>query len=224
MSISTTPPAAPPKKKKMGCLGCGCLILALLVILVVGLIAGGGYFLYRDLVTLTSPAPATIPSFNGSDDIYNAARQKLKAFVHDVDNHQAAKIELNGDEINTLMARDPYFNAHQIHLFVTLTSDQAQLQGSVFTDNLDWAPKGRYLNFRTTFSLAFNADAKNLGLILHDLQIHNQTTPDNLLPFWQTELTVFLNLTLQKQPEAVKVLDQAKTIEIKDGELVIETR
>src|SRR5476649_2615445 len=99
MSISLPPPPAPPKKKGMGCLGCGCLILVLLVILFVGLVAGGTYL---GVVGFTSSTAATIPSFNGSDDVYNIAHQKITAFGHDVIYHQAATIQLSADEINTL--------------------------------------------------------------------------------------------------------------------------
>src|SRR5471032_1664829 len=98
MSVSTAPPPAPPKKGGLGCLGCGCLVLALLVILFLGLVAGGTYLVYTKAVGLTSTTPATIPSFNGSDDLYHAAQQKLTDFDHDLKNHQAATIELSADE------------------------------------------------------------------------------------------------------------------------------
>src|SRR5471032_823507 len=102
MSVSTAPPPAPPKKKGLGCLGCGCLVLALLVILFVGLVAGACYWSYSEVIALTTTTPAAIPSFEGSDDLYQTTRQKLADFNHDVKNHQAATIRLSADEINTL--------------------------------------------------------------------------------------------------------------------------
>ena len=222
MSVSTPPV---PKKSGLGCLGCGCLVLALLVILFLALVAGAGYLGYTKAVSLTSTTPAAVPSFNGSDDVYNTAEQKVTAFGHDVQNHQAATVRLSADEINTLIARNPDLIRQKAHLFVTLTNDQAQVQGSLPTDELSHGIlKNRYLNFDTTFGLGFNSDTKSLDLALHHLQIGDQPTPQNLLPTMQAEFTPLLNAELQKYPGTKDLLQQAKSIEIKDGELVIETQ
>jgi hypothetical protein len=225
MSISSGPPPAPPKKRGLGCLGCGCLVLALLVILFLALVAGSGYFGYQKVVGLTSTTPADIPSFNGSDDVYNTAQEKLTGFDHDVKNHQAATIELSADEINTLIARNPDLIQPQSRLFVTLTGDRAQVQGSIPTDVLaQGLLKGRYVNFDTTFGLGFNSDTKSLDLTLHHLQFGDQTMPQNLLPTMQAEFTPLLNMELQQYPPTKSLLQQAKSIEIRDSELVIETQ
>jgi len=225
MSISTTPPPSAPKKKGMGCLGCGCLVLALLVILFAALVAGTFYFGYEKIVGLTSTTPASIPSFNGGDDVYNSAQQKLTAFDHDVKNHQAATIRLNADEINSLIAHNPNLTANNAHLFVTMTNDQAQVQGGIPTDVIaQGIMKGRYLNFDTTFGLGFNSDTRSVNLELHRMQVGDQTLPQDALPALQAEFTPLLNLQLQKYPDAREFLKQVKSLQIKDGELVIETQ
>jgi hypothetical protein len=225
MSISTPPPPAPQKKRGMGCLGCGCLILVLILILLLGLVVGAGYFGYTKALSLTSTTIGDVPSFNGSDDVYNTAQQKVAGFAHDVENHQAATIQLSADEINTLIARDPDIIRQQAHLFVTFTNDQAQVQGSIPTDAVaQGIIKGRYINFNTTFGVGFNAETKNINLDLHHLQIGDQTTPQNLLPTVQAEFGPFINVQLQKYPTTKNLLQQAKSIQIKDGLLVIETQ
>jgi len=225
MSISTAPVPAPPKKKGLGCLGCGCLILVLLVILFLGLVGGGCYFGYTKAVSATSTAPAAIPSFSGNDDLYNTAQQKIVAFGHDIKNHQAATIQLSADEINTLIAHNPNVIGQKVHLFVTLTDDRAQVQGSIPTNVFaQGLLKGRYLNFDTTFDLGFNSDSKSLDLALYHLQIGDQTMPKNLLPTLQGELNPLLNAELQAYPGTKDLFQQAKSIQIKDGELVIVTQ
>ncbi len=225
MSVTVAPPPAPKKKSGLGCLGCGCLVLGLVVILFVGLVVGGFYVGYQKVVGLTSTTPADVPSFNGSDDVFNTAQQKVMAFGHDVQDHQAATIQLSADEINALIARDPELIRQKAHLFVTLTGDEAQVQGSIPTEALsEGFLKNRYLNFDTTFGLGFNPDAKSLDLILHQLKIGDQPTPQNLLPTMQAELTPILNAELQNYPLSKPVLQQAKSITIKDSQLVIETQ
>ena len=209
----------------MGCLGCGCLILGLLALLFIGLIVGGCYLGYAKVVSLTSTTPATIPTFDGGDDVYNSAEQKVLGFGHDVQNHQAATIQLSADEINSLIAHNPDLIRQKAHFFVTMANDQAQVQGSIPTDVfVQSLLKGRYINFDTTFAVGLNSDAKSVDIFLHHLQIGDQTTPDNLLPTMQAEMTPLVNAELQKYAVTKNLLQQAKSIEIKDGELVIETQ
>ena len=225
MSISTAPLTAPPKKKDLGCLGCGCLVLALVIVLFAGLVAGGCYLAYEKMLNLTSTKPNTVLSFDGGDDLYNVAQQKVRAFGHDVEHHQAATIRLSGDEINTLIARNPTFLGQNVHFFVTLANDRGRVQGSVPTDVISQGlPKGRYLNFDTTFGLGFNPDTKNLEVILHHLQLRDQTMPENQLPAMDGLFTTLLNADLRSNPDGKILLDQAKWVEIRDGELVFETQ
>jgi hypothetical protein len=209
----------------MGCLGCGCLILAVLALLVLGLAGAGGYIVYADAVTLTSSTPLAVPSFDGGDEMYNAARQKVVAFDHDLDAHQAATLQLSGDEINTLIARDPRFAKNKILLYVSLANNEATLKTSVPIGVFStWFLTDRYLNGTTSFGLDFDADAKTLDLDLHNLQMGEKELPQNVLPVIQTRINPALNQLLQNDPELKLLLDQAKSIEIKDNLLVIETQ
>jgi hypothetical protein len=251
MSISTTPLQVPPKKRGLGCLGCGCLVLALLVILFLALVAGGGYLGYTKIVSLTSTKPAAVPSFEGSDDLYRAAKQKLADFDHDLKNHQAATIQLSADEINALIARDPDVIKNHIHLFVTLANNEGRVQTSLPTDAVSHGIiKGRYFNLDASFGLGFDTQTKSVNLIPHALQFGDKDlsggNADNgaALPLaatfgerWITArdnaaamqslspaFNQSFNNAIRQNPDAAALLDQAKSIEIKDGELVIETR
>jgi hypothetical protein len=224
MSITKPPPPTPPKKRGLGCLGCGCLIVALIIILILGLVAVGSYLSYTKALALTAPTSVSIPAFPNTDDFYIGVKQKLSDFDHDVQNHQAATIRLSSDEINAVLARDPYFDKHKIHIFVTFVNDVASVQGSVPCDELAHLLfTGRFVNFDSAFGLKLNTDTKNLDLTLYHLQIGGQSAPNSSLPFWQVYFTPLLNLELQANPETKNLLDQAKSIRIENGNLVIET-
>lgn len=221
MSVTTPPP---PKKRGLGCLGCGCLVLAILAVLVLGLLGAFFYLGYSQLLALTSPVPLAVPSFDGGDEMYNSARQKVVAFDHDLHDHQAATLQLSGDEINTLIARDESFTKNKILLYVTLTDNEAGVQASVPIGHLlHGFLAGRYLNGTSSFGLDFDADAKTLNLALHNLQIGEKAMPPNMLPTIQTEINPALNQVLQNDPELKLLLEQAKSIEIQNNELMIET-
>jgi hypothetical protein len=223
--MATSPPVVVEKKRGMGCLGCGCLTLAVLVVLFLGLVVGVSYLTYQKVVSITSTTPGAVPSFNGSDDLYQTAVQKVEAFQHDLQNHQAATIQLSADEINTLIAREPSFAQNNVHVFVTLTGSEARVQGSVPTDRfVQGLLKGRYVTFDATFGVDFNSQNKAIDLLLHSLQIGDQTTPQNLLPTMQAEINPLLNAQLRKNSDLGSMLDQAKTVEFRDGMLNIETQ
>jgi len=225
MSISTPPP---PQKKKSGCgcFGCGCLIVVILVILFLALMGAGGYFGYQKAIALTSTAPSDVPTFNATDDLYNSAGQKVASLQDSVRNHQPASIHLSADEVNTLILRDPTVTQQQDHIFVSFGDDQVHLQGSIPMNGLFKGGflKDRYFNIDTTFSLSFNSDTKLINVELHKVQVGDQATPSNLLPVVQAELTAALSAQMQKTPSSRDFLQQAKSIQIKNNELVIETK
>ena len=226
MSISTPPP---PQKKKSGCgcFGCGCFIVILLLLLLIGLIVGGGYFGYKNAYKLTSTAPSDVPLFTGGEDIYKAAQQKTSELQHDIETHQTGSIHLSADEINSLIAHDPTLTQRQDRMFVTFTDNQAQVQGSLPTDSipiLQSVIKDRYINFDTTFGLNLDSSTKSLDIDLHHMQIGNVNAPSNALPTLQAELTPVLNMQIQNNASLKNLLQQAKTIEIENGEMVIETK
>jgi len=228
MSVSTPPV---PKKRGLGCLGCGCLVLALLVILFLALVAGATYLGYTKVVGLTSATPASVPPFTASDDLYNTVKQKLAGFDHDVKNHQAATIHLSADEINAMIARNPNVSKNNIHAFVTLTSNEGRVQASLPTNEMSHGIlKGRYFNFDASFEVNFDPQTKSVNLIPHALQFgdkvlmgsnsENAASMRSLTP----ALNQSFNNLIRQNPDSAALLDQAKSIEIKDGELVIETQ
>ena len=234
--VMANPPPVVEKKSGMGCCGCGCLILALLTILFLALVGGVCYFGYDKLIELTSMTPSTVQTFDGGADMYNTARAKLEAFTHDVKNHQAASIHLTADEINTFIAHNPDVTNNKIHLFVTMTNDQARLQASIPLSVFQFGVlNDRYLNGDMTFTLHFDEDTKSILITPTDLQIgkkallgQNADSSSSFdSGFMQSFTPAFnqsFNKGLRKSPEARELLDQAKTIEVKDGELVIETQ
>jgi hypothetical protein len=226
MAISRPPP---PQKKDsgMGCLGCGCLILVAILLVLVGLAGGLAFFLYKDAVAVTSSAPAAFPPYNGSDDIYASAQKKISDFNQAVGTGNPATLTLSADEINSMLAHDRDLNRMHARYLVELNGDEARLQGSVPTDSIALiAPfiQGRYVNADATFALTFNTDSKTVGLDLHKMQIGDTPVPQNALPTMQVELYPWINMLLQKYPAASNALKAATTVGVKNGQFVIVTK
>jgi Na+-transporting methylmalonyl-CoA/oxaloacetate decarboxylase gamma subunit len=64
----------PPKQKGMGCLGKGCLMIVIFLVLLVLAFVIGGYTGIRYVVT--SPKPKEIPQAQTSEDEQNAVRDR----------------------------------------------------------------------------------------------------------------------------------------------------
>jgi hypothetical protein len=240
MSIST--PAPPPKKKSgCGCLGCGCLIVIILLLLLAGLIGGMGYFGYKGLVNMTTATPAEIPAFTAPDSSYATVQQKMAEFGQATANHQPSSIQLSSDELNTLISHNPDLAKKNIRVYVTLTGDEGRLQASLPTDSLaQGVLPDRYLNFDVTFGVSFDQQAKAVNLEPKSLKVGTQTvlgeSPDNsqtastanfnkmLMNSFVPSFNQSFNQGLRKNPDIAKFLDQTQSIEIKDGELVIQTQ
>lgn len=235
MSISTPPPAAPPKKTGCGCCGFGCGILGLLAILFVGLVGVSCYAVYASTLKMTSSAPSDIPASTASDDVYMSARQKLADFDHDVKNHQAATIQLSADEINVLVAHNPDAIKNNLRVFVSFNNNEGRLQASLPTDALSHGVvAGRYANLDTSFEVHFDLPSQSVLLTLHTLQFgksellspesENDATAKTLILWYTAIFNQSFNASIRKNPDGAALLDQAKSIEIKDGQLVISTQ
>jgi hypothetical protein len=193
-------------------------------VLGLGLIGGGFYVAHRAIYNLTSPTAATIPTFDGGDDVYNGAEQKINDFNQSVQQNQPASLHLSADEMNTLIARDASFAMLKDRLFLAATGDQANAQASMPLDAVPFGLfKGRFLNFDATCSFNFDAGTHTVQVTLRSLKLGDQVIPDGNLAPLQQECETFLNTELQKNPAFKNIADHAKTFEIKDGELVVET-
>ena len=226
MSVSTPPV---PRKRGLGCLGIGCIILALLGLLAVIIIGSVYYEFHKEVLVLTTVTPPAIPPFNGSDDLYERTKQKMSDFVHDLKDHQAATIRLNGDEINVLIARDPDAIRNRIHAFVTLTNNEGRVQAGGPTDVIPFGLiKGRYFAVDASFEVQFDAGLRMVHLIPNDLHLGDpdsgtsldSTQARSLIPL----IDQTLNNSIRANSDGRNFLNQAKSIEIKDGQLVIQTQ
>ena len=223
--VMAPPPAPVQKKRRMGCCGCGCLVLVILALLFGALVGGTSYLVYTKLTALTSVVADDVPNFDGGDEMYKAAKQKLDDLTHNVDAHQATLVRFSADEINTLIARNNLFSDHQVHLFVSMTDDQGRLQATVPTDIIPGGFfKNRHLNLDTSFGVSLDTSNHSLAIVLQSFRVGKDESPKTILPTAQTELSLFLNLELQKDPTWSHVLQQAKSIEIKGGQLEVDTQ
>lgn len=229
MAIQNPPPQVTKKTNKAGwgCLGCGCVLVLVVFLLIAGLIGGSIYMVDKGLNVMSASAPAAIPAFTGGPEIYDSAQKKIAQFNQDLSAGTTSTLTLSSDEVNAVINHDYDLKKSQAELLITLTGDRARVQTSVASNNVpfvSYAVKDRYFNLDGETGLSFNAESKQVELDLHKLQVGEVTIPDNALPTYQTLCSQILNQRLHENAAMAKVLDNAKDVSIKDGQFVIKTK
>ena len=148
----------PPKQRKTGCLGKGCMMLAIFLVLLAVAFFVGGYVGVRYVVTQTKPKE--IPVLETSEPEQQAVRQRweeFKAGPHStpVDATMATtttepapmstpvsnRIELTATDINQLIAASRKLRGKA---FVSIENNVARVQVSVPLEKVGF--RGRFLN------------------------------------------------------------------------------
>jgi hypothetical protein len=246
MSISTPPPppsSAPSKKAGLGCLGCGCIFLVVIFLLIGGLIGGTGYLVYKAYEAASSETAADIPPANTDQQLTSSAQHKIADFAHDVKDHQAATITLSADELNALIANNPDAVKNNVHIFLSMKESEGRIQASIPTSAFGHGiSDGRYLNVDSSFEVHFDQETNSIMFDFHTLHAGKLTligTPaaddQNGSPMPEAFTRSFaqsfgpsfsnaFNTGLKKSPDAENLLNQTKSVEIKNGQLEISTQ
>jgi hypothetical protein len=227
MAIQQPLQPAPKKKSGMGCLGCGCLILVLIFLLIAGLAAGVVYMGFKGLNGFSSAQPLAFTPYSGGEDNYANAQKKITAFNQDVSASRTSTLTLSADEINSLIAHTDGLKQFHAQVLVSMQGDELRLQGEIPTDFVPFinlGVKNRYFNLDATTGVSFNSDTKEIELDLHKLQFGDTVVPQNSLASLQASFSQSLNQQLQQNPGANSLLQHTQSITIKDGQFVIETK
>jgi hypothetical protein len=236
MSVTTPPPPIIIRQRRsgFGCVGCGCTVLAILALLFLVLVGSGLYVAYKTVLGVSSTTAADVPGYEGGEQVFTSAEQKIAAFSADVDSHKPSTLQLNGDEINAIIAHDPAVIERNIHVHVTLT-DTVQVQAAVPSAPASWGiVRDRYFNIDTTCAIAFDANSKRLELMPTEVQIGDKVLVGGDAARDQsatagiasviTSLNQLLNDQMQKDPHTADLLHHAQTIAVTNGQLVIQTQ
>jgi hypothetical protein len=162
----------PPKQKGMGCLGKGCLMFVIFVILLAVAFFIGGYAGVRYVVTST--APREIPQVETSEADQRAVKERWEYFKSSRDMTTATmaqdppvegatpapsanRIELTASDINQLISASRKLRGKA---FVSIENDVARIQVSVPLEKVGF--RGRFLNGEFQARAAADGNPRNL--------------------------------------------------------------
>ncbi len=203
----------PPPQRGMGCFAKGCLILiAFFVLLGVAFIAGS-YFAVSYLRGQYFPKTRIeLPAQPGSEEEQERVRADWVSFERHARAHEPARIELTGDEINSLIASKPELRGKA---YVTIEKNVAHLQVSVPLDGVRWLG-GHYLNGQCTVQSSVIGDPHDVRVT--NIVVNGRPVAEEAMR-WQYgpwSLRGYLSEWTKK--------NNLKTFEIRDGKVILETK
>ena len=219
----------PPKQKGMGCLGKGCVLIVVFLVLLVIAFVIGGYAGIRYVVT--SPKPREIPQVQTSEDDQNAVRARWDEFeaasrhnqevrqetspvvpglspTPDATPASANRIELTASDINQLIARSRKVRGKA---FVSIDNEVARVQVSFPLEKVGF--RGRYLNGEFAVRASPDRDPRNLQVT----QMSLTGVPDGVLK------TLLGTRSLRSYVDEFASEHGIATFTIEDNKVILET-
>jgi hypothetical protein len=203
----------PPPQKRMGCFAKGCLILAIFCAFLAVAFVGGTYMAIRYLrseyfSTTGQPLPLSRPS----EDEQQAAMMKWRDFDTRARAHQAARLELTGQELNALIASEPALRGKA---YVSIDGDTARLTLSIPLGTVRWLTD-HYLNAECTVQSGPTGDPGNVRI--NNVIVNGRAVAEEALQWQYGPWSVrrYINDWSSDQ--------NLKTFEIRDGKVILESR
>jgi hypothetical protein len=203
----------PPPQRGMGCFAKGCLILLAFFILLGCAFVGGTYVAMRYLKKEYFPqAGVPLPAASPTEEQQLAAMQKWREFETRAREHESARIELSGDEVNALIASEPLLREKAN---VAIDSDTARLRVSIPLNEVRWL-HGHYMNGECTVQSGPTRDPGSIRIT--SIVVNDRPVPDEALQ-WQ-----YGPWSVRRYINDWSTDVNLKTFEIRDSKVILESR
>jgi hypothetical protein len=198
----------------------GKTLMVLLAVVVVSAIFG---VLYAKSVVnrLTDAQPAALPTVQLSQIQMFQLHDRVDTFRDAVkDGDPTPPLALSADEVNALIETDPSFAVVKNHLFVTINGKELGAQISFPAEDLGLVRlRGRYVNATGVFNIGLTN--RELNVMAESLLVKGKPLPTH---FMRQVTGQNLAEKLNQDPKAMAGLSKLKSIEVKDGKLVVTAK
>jgi hypothetical protein len=211
-------PESPQAPKQRGCLFYGCLFASILALITIIAVAVGMYFLYRFTTRIvgeyTDTAPMALPRPNLDDVQIQALKQRVENFKKATENGQDATLTLTGDELTALLQSDKDLKDR-----VAVAVEGDKLKGQVSLP-FDFPGLGRrYFNGSAKFKASLEDGV--LIVTVDQAEVKGQPVPESVMEHLRKEN---LARDAYKNEDNARVLRRIKSLQLKDGTILIQSR
>ncbi len=209
----------PTAKPRRGCFFYGCITSLVLLVLMLGTLVLGLYYVKKLVTRYTEARPMELPTVQMSQDDIDGVKRRFEAFQAAVRQQQPTEpLALTADEINALIASgSDGRQALKGKFYVSLDGDQLKSEVSVPLKHVGLSMfKNRYLNGSATFSLSFRDGA--LVVTPQTILVKGKPLPEGYMKEIRKQN---LAANLANEPGAAAVLKGIEDIEVREGKLVV---
>jgi hypothetical protein len=166
----------------------------------------------------TDPGPTPFPAVKLSPAEIGQVRKRVDDFREAVRAQRPTQpLSLNADELNALIATDPYMEPFKGKMHVTIQGDQLEGQISIPMTEIGLpAFRNRYLNGAGTFKVAVRNGI--LHLTAQAIEVKGKPVPEVYMQRIRTEN---LARNLNSDPRVSAALDRIEDVQVKDEKVVI---
>jgi hypothetical protein len=218
-------PDIPPKRHGCFFYGCvTCLVLCLLVVVTAFFTVRYGIRqINAALAEYTDTAPMPLPKVEMSPTELEQLQKRLAAFNESSEARtNTPPLILTAREINVLLAGSPEMQAFKNRFYVSIETNQIRGLVSLPLDNFK-IPflnfKGRYLNGAGVFAVQMTNN--ELLVRIDSLEVKGKRLPENYLAQLRQQN---LAQDADNNPTNAAAISNYKSIEIKDGKVIIEAK
>lgn len=188
------------------------------MLLVVAAALVGLHYVKNLLNQFTDTKPMALPALQMSQPEIEQVRARFDAFKKALNEGQSVgPLELTGNDINALIDSGKDLQSLRGRVFVSVEGDQLKGQVS-FPLKETGLPlvKNRYLNGSAAFNVSFTNEVLHVAVV--SITVKGKPLPELYMEKLRSE-----NFAqgFSKDPQTMKSLEHLKSIEIKDGHLVV---
>jgi hypothetical protein len=197
--------------KRRGCFFWGCLSAGILLLLLIGVV-GFLFYMFRD--KFTEPAPRPVPVHQPKPGEYEEIKSRIARFDQAAQANQPAQLELTADDLNALMAGDKDLKELSGKAFVRIEGKEATLDVSI---PLKEVPLMGERWFNGTVSVDVSLEDGKLSVTPTKAVIKGEQVSEKILDSFK--VPDFASRV--KDPKFQEGLKKIKSLEVRDGKIVI---
>jgi hypothetical protein len=210
-------------KARIGGFSRGCTIVLVIVLVIIGLIAGGLAMVYFKTRSFTSAAPVKIPVVQVSEEQYQSARGRMeairKAFKGEADpSNPEGKFEVSAEDLCAMISRDPELSKVRDKFGLAIENNLLKIQTSV---PLDGVPgfKGRFLNGTITASLS--VEKGQVQVAPQVIEVNGKPAPATFVEPLKQSFTEGFQQAIRDNPELNSVMERIESLKIENNRVKI---
>jgi hypothetical protein len=216
-----SPPRQPSQQPDAnGCLGKGCLILAVFILFLmiagaIGLYYGAKRYsavtravMFATKVGALSRNPAPVPQFQTTAENIQTSAQKWRTFQETAEQAQPAQVGLTAEDLNNLIARNRHIRGK---VFVSITGNRLDVQTSIPLG--EYVRLNGYLNAHITIHTTGPRSLN--GAPLNAITVNDQPLPADMRNWTYSGRSV--------NEYIGPYLQTLNTFEIRDGKLILHS-